>query len=83
MSITNDFEDKRGFVDGHIGYDLATVSELLAHARALEAMLKKHEWCLGVGQDHDAACPECEEWKYFGKHAPDCALAKLLEGTNQ
>lgn len=50
--------------------------KLLAHARALEAMLRKHEWSAivyGV-----AGCPNCMRQVHQG-HLPDCQLAKLLE----
>lgn len=56
--------------------------ELLVHARALEAMLRKHEFngnpepCTGV-------CPECRRPEPLlddaEAHSPDCELAKLLE----
>lgn len=69
--------DHRGFGI----YRERDVLDLLTHARALEAMLRKVEWegfdygeCLH-GPDF---CPSCNNSKWAG-HSPDCALAKLLE----
>lgn len=66
--VTDDF--------GYDGYDEDDVNELLTHARALEAMLTKHEWIL---DDHmgNGYCPECGS-KMNG-HSPDCELARLIE----
>jgi hypothetical protein len=47
---------------------------LLARTRALEAMLKKHEWY------DDFYCQECSSTLGPIEHAPGCQLAKLLEG---
>lgn len=84
MSITKGFEERRAFpvADGPARFYWDDVGHLLRHARELEAMLKKHEWAATLGPDRDAACPECGEWAGLGgKHAPDCQLAKLLEGV--
>ena len=51
------------------------VEDLITHARALEAMLKKHEFS---GGDHSIWCPECKGY-YADGHSPDCELARLLE----
>lgn len=82
MSITKDFE-KKAIKNQEVGYiwKFLDVIALLHHARELESMLKKHEWSARVGQDCDHGCPECWEWEVFGKHAPDCPLAKLIEGV--
>lgn len=75
MSITKDFEEKLQTSGGHAYYHVHHVTPLLAHARALEGMLKKHEFTL-----EDFWCPECGGRDDFG-HTPDCQLAKLLEGV--
>ena len=49
------------------------VEGFIDHARALEQMLRKHEFC-----NEDLWCPECGRRRDKG-HTPDCALAKLLE----
>lgn len=90
MSITNGFEDKRAWSDvGHV-YSEIYVDDLLAHARALEAMLKKHEFANYDSEWGDSRCPECGGSKEsMGNpeesigHAPDCQLAKLLEGVEE
>ena len=53
MSISKDFEKYQTF-GGGFGYIYFAwrIEELLAHTRALEAMLKKHEW---HGFDQDGA----------------------------
>lgn len=80
MSITKDFEKRKKGTGSTFGdyYFESDVAELLAHTRALEAMLKKHEWVTWV--DDVRYCPECEEHDFVG-HRPDCQLAKLLEGV--
>lgn len=76
MSITLDFENRAWkeppFEDRYSAHD---VKQLLAHARALEAMLKKHEWS---GGDAGGECIECG---FGSNHAHDCQLSKLLEGV--
>lgn len=72
MSITKDFNTAMG------KYSRQDVVELLAHARACESMLEKHEWssiAWGV-----PGCPDCMNQEQQG-HKPDCQLAKLLEGV--
>jgi len=80
MSVTKEFEDhanKAGnFLSRAVVYSMVDVDRLLAHTRALESMLKKHEWASGDG---GCECPECGELKQYD-HSPDCQLAKLLEG---
>jgi len=73
MSICKDFEERRAFPvpNGPAMFYWDDVGHLLRHARALEAMLKKHEWSHGW-------CVECGNDRPFG-HAPDCELAKLLK----
>ncbi len=71
MSITKDFSIHCDSLT-HTYPDFV-VESLLAHARALEAMLKKHEWSEGW-------CRECRNDRPDG-HAPDCALARLLNGA--
>ena len=78
MSLTKDFEKRQRWFNGNYPFwSDDDGRELLAHARALETMLKKHEWATRVGRDGDSGCPECRE-EYFVGHAPDCELAKLL-----
>lgn len=77
MSITKNFE-QRHFRGEYIGYHERDVEALLAHARALEAMLKELEWS-ALPNYWGLICPICKGTK----HTPDCALNKLLEGTNQ
>ena len=48
--------------------------DLINHARALEAMLRKHEWSAG---DFGGRCPECDGVDHRG-HSPDCELARLI-----
>lgn len=75
MSITNGFEDRhRGECEG-VGYADYAVAELLAHTRALEAMLKKHQRTVG------GVCPECLAWALDVNHKRGCKLAKLLDGV--
>ena len=86
MSITKDFEvllihDPEG---GNY-YNSIFVHALLAHTRALEAMLKKHEWQVipehaDNRHPYSEECPECHQEKEAG-HSRDCHLAKLLEGV--
>jgi len=74
MSVTRDFEERISWDDmNHSYFEYDTVIELLSHARALEAMLKKHEF------PENGDCEECHE--YRGRHSQDCQLAKLLEGV--
>lgn len=92
MSITKDFEKKLERIGDYWSWEWAykqdDVDELLAHARALEAMLKKHELVKenidadGVCWDY---CPECREYFPIGKgvHKISCQLAKLLEGVEE
>lgn len=80
MSITKGFEERRTFPreNGPAMFYWDDVGHLLRHARALEAMLKKHEWA----DSEFSTCPECGHGESNGfKHAPDCQLAKLLEGV--
>lgn len=83
MSITKDFEKRvKGVADEYTleyMFELKDVVELLAHARALEAMLKKHEWS-DNGFDDELDCKECGCSELIG-HSPDCQLAELLEGV--
>lgn len=76
MSITKDFENVAWNESTEITgtYKVEEVDELLAHTRALEVMLKKHERVGGV-------CPECGVWALEVNHKRDCQLAKLLEGV--
>lgn len=80
MSITHGFEDWEGHAGGFqtntTVYSKMKVDALLAHARSLEAMLKKHEWAEYEGTYY---CPECLGLRDDG-HKTDCQLAKLLEG---
>jgi hypothetical protein len=76
MSITSGFEERESL--GNSYYYHEAVDQLLAHTRALEAMLKKHEWD-GRDADLDEACLECGRYYGFANHLPDCQLAKLLE----
>lgn len=84
MSITKDFEGS--YHKAHLFRDTALVvtakrvDALLTHARALEAMLKKHEW-LHLAFRGLTACPECQQPRLAG-HSTDCQLAKLLEGAD-
>lgn len=82
MNITNDFEDcailSGDHTLGETMFRVADIVLLLAHARALEAMLKKVQWVTWVGDIR--YCPECEEHDFVG-HTPDCQLAKLLDGV--
>ncbi len=82
MSITKDFEKKKTRIGDYWvseeAYKPDDVDALLAHARALEAMLKELEWS-GLPNYWGLICPICKGTK----HTRDCALAKLLEGTNQ
>lgn len=85
MSITKDFEKKRFEIEHQPGYSSyyyksEDVDKLVAHTRALETMLKKHEWSARDGVDLDSACPECRGWECLD-HEPDCQLAKLLDGV--
>lgn len=84
MSITKGFEGKllraRNFVPDAKVFMSTDVKSLLDHARALEAMLKKHEWCI-EGIYTDSVCPECGGGRRLNGHSPDCQLAKLLEGV--
>jgi hypothetical protein len=84
--LTDGFErrvyDWTEFGDGDMVYSTPDVVALLAHARALEAMLKKHQWS-GTGYYIDiehpiSVCPECAE-RMVDPHAPDCELARLLD----
>jgi len=87
MSVMRDFE-KKAKKHPEIGHywDFLTIIELLEHARALEAMLKKHEWEPSQVDDEDGVfplvCIECHGDKRIG-HRPDCQLAKLLEGCDE
>lgn len=69
-----------------IMYSHSDVIILLNHARALEAMLRKHEWARYNAEWSIASCPECggdrEDigWAFQRVgHAPDCQLARLLD----
>lgn len=78
--VTDWFEDRFFDADNWTkAYLELDVKELLAHARALEDMLRKHEF-VTLGSAYDwtqvTECPECSG---NTGHAPDCALAKLLE----
>lgn len=59
-------------------YSKQDVEKLLAHTRALEAMLKKHEWKWD-GELADSFCLECGRIKDHRGHTHDCELARLLE----
>ncbi len=61
--------------NAHDGYKTDLVDQLIDHARALEAMLKKHEY------SDEGYCPECGMSEFHG-HDLDCQLAKLLEGCD-
>lgn len=82
MSITKEFEERRIRADEFIGttrvYGANDVRALLAHARALEAMLENVQWSYGGDE-----CPICYRSSVYdyAKHTPDCQLAKLLEGV--
>lgn len=52
--------------------DRESFDELLAHARALEAMLSDLEWV-------NNRCPKCGCAAIFGHHHYNCELAKLLD----
>lgn len=80
MSITKDFESKIRESRYHL-FPIAfwaeeDVRELLAHARALEAMLKGYMYAPGVWSN----CSCCGKEEGMG-HFPNCQLAKLLEGV--
>lgn len=77
MSITKDFE-QTAMAHGLPMYKMKEVDDLLTHARALEAMLKKHEF---VVDEVYEACVECGMPQHSG-HSKDCELAKLLDGVN-
>lgn len=82
MRITKDFE-KRFLCEAASGSRFVSeeVVKLLAHARALEDMLRKHEWDgFDFGDDEMCpdCCPECESARTNG-HSPGCELARLLE----
>lgn len=87
MNISHKFEMRfySRLGDDVYGYPSEAVTQLLAHTRALEAMLKKHEW---HGFDHSLeidACPECLAICYSLEpivHAPDCQLAALLRDVD-
>jgi len=74
MSITSGFEESKNALTRT--YPDFRVDALLAHTRALEAMLKKHEWT----KPYAPTCSECGMYESQG-HAPNCQLAKLLEGV--
>lgn len=88
MSITKGFENRRlGVPDeewsehGTYKYWGDDIERLLKHARALEAMLKKHE---RLPAHRKLMSPgDCLECGFSDKHghAHDCQLAKLLEGV--
>jgi hypothetical protein len=82
MSITKEFEERETeFAEASTfkAYHSRDVDQLLAHTRALEKMLKKHEFS-AYDDYHDCAmCPQCGEVE--GKHYINCELAKLLEGV--
>lgn len=77
MSITKGFEE-RGLRQPPFYRD-TDVHALLAHTRALEEKLKCLEW-LGDDEGDMGTCPICGTAEFQG-HAPDCQLAKLLEGV--
>jgi len=85
MSITKDFEKRLLPIENSTVYGKDETEALLEHARALEAMLKKHEWHGRENNDgSNIWCPECgvdcgilED----RPHVSDCQLAKLLEGV--
>lgn len=82
MSVTVGFEERECGMKtpGSRYYLPEDVNQLLAHARALEAMLKRVERVMFKDTKTEAfswvECPICNEERY---HAPDCQLAKLLE----
>ena len=86
MSITKDFEKRRIPVPkeewsehGTFKYWGDDIEWLLKHTRALEAMLKKHEWSGSRDWGSASCCLECDALEL--PHEPDCPLAKLLEGV--
>lgn len=83
MSITTGFEERKTlaweFTGGTHVYGVNDVDQLLSHTRALEDMLRKHEWTHWDGIN-DVFCRECHGNVPSG-HKPDCQLAKLLEGV--
>lgn len=75
VSITKDFETRQAGCMECGGAKSEDIAELLAHARALDAMLKAHEF---DGQETgDGTCISCGQYP----HTEDCQLAKLLEGV--
>lgn len=71
MSITKDFEEKAFDIDNwNRGFIESDVKALLAHARALEAMLKKHR-----RDPWNEECPECGA---YGECEPGCEIDRLL-----
>jgi len=82
MSITTGFEEREEYCGGddiNLSYfSVKDTLELLAHTRALEAMLRKHEFVLETVYSF---CPECSGMKTGNGHSTDCQLAKLLGGS--
>lgn len=74
MSRVTDGFLKRANEAGNIEL-VRLIVEIYDHAVSLEQMLRKHEWTNGTNEH----CPECDAWEATGSHAPDCAIAKLLE----
>lgn len=81
MSITKDFENRYHGAGTVVGFYLPEdVNELLAHTRALETMLKWHEWTPWDGTSDPVYCRSCHGNIREG-HKPECKLSKLLEGV--
>ncbi len=87
MSITANFEKQKSTILAidpfkprttiqTVLYPAPVVEELMVHARALEAMLKKTQF--NGTEDCAGCCQVC-----FGQmeHESDCQLAKLLDGV--
>lgn len=83
MSITKDFESRLLPIEHSTVYGKDETEALLEHARALEAMLRKHEWEPDAEDVTIKRCPECgRAYDYPFKdmrHFKTCHLAKLLE----
>lgn len=88
ISITKDFElfgvKTPG---GGVIYPRSKADALLSHARALEKMLKKHEWSENPEGVTERQCMECGvriDYPFQApRHAHDCQLSKLLEGVEE
>ena len=76
MSITKNFEEKMVYMADTGIFNWEDVKGLLGHARALESMLKKHEFST-MNTEGLCLCPEC---KGYIVHGNGCELVNLLEG---